>query len=259
MTRAKRAMYLITEPGPANSSARTLPRLVQAALGMAWAGGDPNWFRDCRATEASKPAVDGIAPLAVERLSPRKPRHASRTPSGLEATLVTGAQLFALDRAATSDFGHRVHELFAEIEWGSAADWDAKAQSWATHGVASEEVLACLRAPELATIWQQKERAEVWREKPFEIVLDGMWVTGVFDRVVIERNGKGKAMSATVIDYKTDRVATEGDVVSAVMRHGAQLNLYRRVVSVLAGIPVRAVSCDLLLTRLRRRVSVPAG
>jgi hypothetical protein len=114
-----------------------------------------------------------------------------------------------------------------------------------------------LRSPALAETWTQKERTEVWREKTFEVVLDGMWITGVFDRVAIERNAKGRAIAALVIDYKTDRAASEGDVVAAVMRHGAQLNLYRRVVSVLTGLPTKAVTCELLLTRLRRRVSVP--
>jgi len=54
----------------------------------------------------------------------------------------------------------------------------------------------------------------VWRERAFEIVLDKVWLTGVFDRVVIERNATGGAVRASVLIFKTDRMDDRGDAVA---------------------------------------------
>ena len=136
---------------------------------------------------------------------------------------------------------------------------EQRAADWARGGPAEAEALACLRAPELAGVFQKLAGAEVWRERTFEIVLDGAWVTGVFDRVVVERDGAGHAVRATVFDFKTDSVGESATEVAAVVaKHSAQLNPYRRVVAVLTGLEVRAVACELVLTRLRRSVAVPA-
>jgi len=94
------------------------------------------------------------------------------------------------------------------------------------------------------------------------VVLDGAWVTGVFDRVIVERDAAarpgagqgGRVWCATVFDFKTDRLEREADVVAAVARHAGQLKLYRRVAARLAGLAEDAVACELVFTRRRRRV-----
>jgi hypothetical protein len=62
-----------------------------------------------------------------------------------------------------------------------------------------------------------------------------------------------------VFDFKTDRVAGESGLAEVVARHAAQLEIYRRVAAMLAGLDVEAVGGELVLTRLRRRVVVPRG
>ena len=122
---------------------------------------------------------------------------------------------------------------------------------------AMAEVLACLSAPVLAGLWAAPTGAELWRERSFEVVLDGAWVTGIFDRVVVERDAGGRARRARVIDFKTDRVPSAAELTEAVARHAPQINLYRRVVAILAGLPLTAVECELVFTRLRRSAIVP--
>jgi hypothetical protein len=43
---------------------------------------------------------------------------------------------------------------------------------------------------------------EVWRERAFEAVIDGVWVTGVIDRVVVERGADGRARRANGVRFQ---------------------------------------------------------
>lgn len=284
MTRAKRAMFVLTKP-PGDSSSRNYPRVLAATLGVgsddgadaeaepepirvgslrlagAWSAGDPDWHLAVSPpVEAERPSED-IVPVEA----PAAVRRTARRPSGEKDGVLEAARLFSLESSRAVEFGHAVHALFSEVEWGSAAEVAALASAWAEReteasGPATDEVLACLRAPALAAVWARKPRTELWRERAFEIVLDDEWVTGVFDRVVIERDAAGRAVRATVIDFKTDRLGpdTAADLARAAERHAPQLALYRRVVAVLAGLPLGAVACELIMTQARARVSVTA-
>lgn len=265
MTRAKRAMYVITEPVTAKGTARNFPRLLHATLGETWAAGDPRWYEKI---VAPAPAESSAAPTPAEAavgagaaLPPRPARLLARRPSAMHAEQVPAAASFVLETSAGAQFGTDVHAMFAEIEWAEPAASEPLAKVWLSTGMppgAVAEALACLREPALAEVWRPRKHAEVWRERAFEVVLDGVWVTGVCDRVVIEHDPAGRAQRAEVFDFKTDRVATDADIAAAVERHGAQLGVYRRVVAMLTGLPAAAVSCRLVFTRLRRLATMTA-
>ena len=274
MTRAKRAMYLVMK-APGKSTSRNFPKLLAETLGEesetvrvgklelsgAFAAGDADWH-----ARIAVPAEVAAVEVEVKRIDPTKVRKSDRLPSRRasdEKTAVLGAaQIFALGDGggAAADFGTAIHALFAEVEWADAAEVGRLAAKWSARGTAGEQALAGLRAPELASVWAWPagaELVEVWRERAFEIVLDGAWMTGVFDRVVIEREARGRAVRATVFDFKTDRVSDEGDVLAAVERHSAQLNLYRRVAAVLTDLGDKQITCELVFTRAQRRIVVP--
>jgi ATP-dependent helicase/nuclease subunit A len=269
MTRAKRAMYVITGP-VGTSKSRNFPRVLADTLGAeagpvrvgalllegAWSRGDANWH-----AKLAVPAEPGKTPpetaLVNATTAVRAPRRPARRPSAEKTGVVEAARVFALEGAGAADFGTAVHTLLAEVEWVSEGDVEKFAEAWRVRGGAGEEALACLRASGLAAVWKRPDRAEAWRERAFEVVMDGAWVTGVFDRVVIERDQAAHAVRATVFDFKTDRVAGDADVAAAVARHAGQLNLYRRVAAVLTGLDVAAVACELVFTRLRRLARVP--
>ena len=101
-------------------------------------------------------------------------------------------------------------------------------------------------------------RVEVWRERPFEIVLDGSWVTGVFDRVVVCRDEAGHVRRASVYDFKTDRGVSRG-LPQAANKHAGQITLYQRVVAKLTGLPVDAVHAEVVFTEAAKKVAVTAG
>jgi ATP-dependent helicase/nuclease subunit A len=269
MTRAKRAMYVITGPVGASKS-RNFPRVLADTLGTeagpvrvgmlvpdgSWSSGDADWHTKLAAPAEPKKISEEIALINIAA-SVRAPHRPARRPSEEKTGVVGAAQVFALESAGVVDFGKKVHELLAEVEWAGQREVKRFAEVWAPLGAAGDEALACLCAPELAAVWTRPGRAEVWRERAFEVVIDGTWVSGVFDRVVIECDQAGHAVSATVFDFKTDRVAGDTEVVAAMARHAGQLNLYRRVAAVLAGLDVAAVACELVLTRLRRLVNGP--
>ena len=257
MTRAKRAMYVVTEP-VGKSSSKNFPRLLRDTLGEEWRAGDPVWFEKIPVGVAAEPPAVEL-PALDPKTSPRVPRRAARTPSGMKSQEIAGAGRFSLgDNRAGTDFGRAVHELLAEIEWHTAiSDGERLARAWRDRRVdaaAFEAALACLQAPGLADVWARRPGATVWRERAFELVLDDAWVTGVFDRVCVEHDAQGRPVRATVFDFKTDSVATEAEVTAAAAQHAAQLGVYRRAAARLAGVSERAVACELIFTRLQRRV-----
>jgi ATP-dependent helicase/nuclease subunit A len=185
---------------------------------------------------------------------PAAPRRAARNPSAAQAGLVAAAAAFARESGAGAEFGSAVHALFEAVEWSEPGALAAPAARWAPDDPAAAEALACLRSPELAEVWAKPADAAVaWRERKFELVTEDAWVSGVIDRLVIVRDATGRALRATVYDFKTDAGATPAE---AVLRHGAQLRHYRRAAAALTGLDEGAVAVELVLTRLRRRIPV---
>ncbi|MGA3006428.1 MAG: UvrD-helicase domain-containing protein [Opitutaceae bacterium] len=269
MTRAKRAMYVITGPVGLSKS-RNFPRVLADTLGLgaqpvrvgglvmegAWSRGDPDWAAKL-AMPAEPPRPEREISLLDTTVAARMPRRPARLPSAERTGLVDAARVFLLDGAGAADFGADVHRLLAEVEWAGPGDVEKFAEAWKLCGAAGEEALGCVRAAELAAVWARPDGGDVWRERSFEGVLDGSWVTGVFDRVVIERDQTGRVARAAVYDFKTDRVAGAAEAAAAAVRHAGQLNLYRKVAALLAGVELAAVTGHLVLTRLRRLVVVP--
>jgi ATP-dependent helicase/nuclease subunit A len=259
MTRAKRAMYVITKT-VGSSGSRNFPKLLEQSLGENWEDGDRAWYAALTVVPPSDLGLPGLMPL-VESDAGRVARLPSRRPSDAKpgAKLIS---LFGREGEEAADFGTKVHELFETVEWweGAAASaWTAEQQSRGMDAAALAEVLGCLQSPALAELFGRSAdwRGEVWRERSFEVVLAGVWLTGVFDRVLIERDATGGATGACVIDFKTDRAAGDNAVARAIEKYRGQIELYRRVVGVLTGLPEARVSGIVVLTAGRRLVEIP--
>ena len=95
---------------------------------------------------------------------------------------------------------------------------------------------------------------DLWRERSFEIVLEGSWVTGVFDRVMVWRGADGKAERATVVDFKTDAVDSPKKLTQAIQRHRPQLEIYRKVVARLTRMSTEHVDVQIVFTAIGRAV-----
>lgn len=275
MTRASRANYLVVEPRPASSESRNFVKLLEDVLGgeareevfgeaaaaVLYESATPRtnrrWFEAFRRmeepeekAEETSSAFAGVDP-GCARLRPRR-----RTPSGTEKASVSAAQIFGRGGEAR-EFGTLVHALFEEIEWSEEVDLAALEARWRSAHPASpaldaafDQVRGVLGDPCLrAALARPGERAEVWRERSFEILLGDEWLSGTFDRVVIERDATGRPVAAGILDFKTDRAQTEDEIAGIVRQYRPQLETYREVLRRMTGLPAEAIRCQLLLTR----------
>jgi ATP-dependent helicase/nuclease subunit A len=224
---------------------------LQEALGEEWAAGDPRWY----VALGGATAIAAVEPSLVATTTAAVARRPARTPSTAKAREIAGEKLFALEGGGATEFGREVHALLAQVEWADAAEVARLGARW-NRGPAEAEALGCLSSPGLAGLWSRPEgAAEVWRERAFEIVLDGAWISGVFDRVVVRRDAGGRVTAASVYDYKTDRGAGR-DPARWASQHRDQLALYRRVVAVLTGLPTHAVEAEVVLTEPAVKVAL---
>lgn len=281
MTRARRGLYLIAEPAKKNSTALKESALLRATLAkdqksavrndvnIEWETGVQGWYLSEKARPA-EPKPERTAPAPVgPLLRETQPMPRRRTPSGEESFKVKGSVLFSPGREPGRRFGTRVHELFAEVEW--LAPLEDITQRWISRKLISEvdlsesaqspEALACqmvlrvLASEAGAEVFKPgSANSLLWRERPFDLVMDGEWVSGVFDRVQIERTTDGSYHSAWVIDFKTDDVSTEEALQEKMAGYGPQIAMYRQAIMKLTGLPREKIACSLLFTRLERLV-----
>lgn len=273
LTRAKQGLYLITK-NPAKSSSCNFPKLLGETLGLdeqavsigaaTFPGfaseGDGRWFETGagKATETQATGLIGLEPLPT---AVRRGRLQARTASGAERELLPGRFLFGEAGSHAVDFGVGLHRVFASIDWWDSAEravWAAARRAEGISEALIAEAEACLQAPELGAVFRRPDgvaHSEVWRERAFEWVDGGVWISGTFDRVVVALDARGHAIEAWVYDFKTDR--SDGSAASErqlMDRYAPQLETYRRVVARLAGLGEGQVRCALVLTGPRRVV-----
>ena len=241
-----------------NYWAENLRKPVQFA-GMA---GDAEWWVGQTVVETDQKPGPVFAVVDVAQVQ-RAVRHPARRPSDGKQGAVRVAPLFALGLGAAADFGAAVHRMLAEVEWIDSQELIQLEMKWRAAKNVPESALglalAGLRAVEMASVWARPaggSLTEVWRERAFEVVLDGVWFTGVFDRVIIERDHEGRIVSAWVIDFKTDHVGEGSTDARIAEKHGAQINLYRRAAGILTGLSLSKVRCSVALLAGPRLVDV---
>ena len=255
LTRSRQGLYAITTAPRPKSTSKNYIHLLHETLATGdgqpyveasspttkvFEYGDWGWIKKKKPRKVL-PSHDR-GKVATKRVHPRLTRH---KPSSHGGMVLRGANLFDPHGADAAAFGQAVHSVFEQIEWcdGDTPTLLDKLQIDSPQAV--EEVNRCLNSPEIAEVFQPDDKAEVWRERPFEIVIDGEFCSGVFDRVVLYEK------YAKIIDFKTDRIDKKG-LPEAVKRHKAQLELYRRALTRLSGLPETVITCLLVFTRPAR-------
>jgi ATP-dependent helicase/nuclease subunit A len=267
LTRAKHANYLISTPRSDNSKSNNFIKLLFLTLGdekepvLESFGGvsaeviyqsqtsatDRRWFESLplKAPE-TLPEQECITITAEGRLRPLR-----RTPSGSETSLVTAKQLFSRSGRSARSYGTLVHAFFEQILWLDEMPASTLKELWAALPCqddnarikALEEVHRCLAAPTIVkALSRPSADAECWREKRFEILLNQEWLSGTFDRVVIEPE------RATIQDFKTDKVESGKALANRVAGYTPQLHTYREVLSRMTGLSTASIRCQLLFT-----------
>jgi len=278
LTRARRALYMITAfPGKSaaavNSAALLKMRLAGdpkpvdgservvsgEPLTVLYEAGQPDWYETCpaRPAEDEPPsAVDAIGSFA--RRPSRRTRLLRVAPSAQDDTEHSAGWLFAAENREVLAFGRAIHELFEAVTWIEESDTEAIVAAWLAASDDAPEVKRdvceqfrrAMQAPDVRRALARPEGAvELWREKRFEIVLDGRWVTGAFDRVAIACDPAGRAVRATILDYKSNRIASPAEFAATAEEYRPQLELYARALSRLRGLPRSAIEPKLLYSR----------
>ncbi len=133
--------------------------------------------------------------------------------------------------------GNAAHVKYENIEWIDASE-------------AKNEFEQSLVKPE--------DGASVWREKSYELFIDGKWETGKFDRVVFT-GGKENRM-ATIYDFKTNVVRGAESEAEFILRmqkaYASQMSAYKTALSHLTGIAVERIETKLLLESIGKAVSI---
>lgn len=272
MTRASRANYLIVEPPTPNSRARNFVKLLVDTLGgepepievggvsaeLLHASETPRsnrrWYESFSRREQPVPAfsAEGVDPARA------RSRLQRRTPSGSEGGTVTADQVFNPAGGAARNFGNGVHAIFESVEWLDENGAFELPSGGEGEGAGSVEAEALAHVREVlgdpvarAAFFRPSPDAEVWRERSFEIQLGHEWLSGTFDRVVVERDATGTATRAEILDFKTDRVFSPEEIDAAVDKYRPQLATYREVLRRMTGLESEAIRCRLLFTRSR--------
>jgi ATP-dependent exoDNAse (exonuclease V) beta subunit len=246
MTRAKRAMTVLLKP-PAKTASDTLyfSTHVEAALGgqLPWQLGDENWFA---AFTAAPPKEQ--APAETPAPIPHRPAVHQKIASSAGHEMMASGLFAARDTEATLR-GKRIHDLLQKIGW-----LDDSATAIAA--LAAEGLDLTAPSPFRDALCKPEGTAELWRERGFELLDNGEWVSGVFDRVVIlEEGGKRRV---EVYDYKSNR--PRGDETASAfaerMRqtYAGQMETYCRALAQLTRIPPDDIHATLLLTATRAAV-----
>lgn len=189
-----------------------------------------------------KPEAEACAEVQPWGHAPGRPRVLRRSPSsealheGRGARPTLGA-LFAATGPSAAEKGIAAHARYAQIEWiDSAAPRDAL----------EAEILA---APWAEAFVRRPETTALWRERAYELFIDGVWETGQFDRVVFSE--AAGVRTAVVYDFKTNAPLPDETPAAFARRlraaYAQQLDGYRRALASLTGIPPERIAARLLL------------
>lgn len=272
LTRAKFANYVVcSAPSKRTVSARTLmvealdsgaPKAEQFGkheANIVFETGNPDWILDDRFLPEFKPAPPAAPPAlsVTRRFKPATRQLPSELAEKAAATKAGGRLLFTPQSLATARHGTVVHELFETIDWlddlpkdelarrlDEAIDLDDPEQL-----LARDEVISALASPEVERAFLRKMftgTPAAWLERRFEMIHEGAWISGVFDRVVVTHSG------AWVYDFKTNRVKGEADIDKACETYKPQLATYRTALSKLLGFETTRIHSYLIFTRVGR-------
>ena len=238
MTRAKKALTLILHPlnkTDKKKSAGTEPPArfsdLVRMVGLE-TNGDRGWYLNITAAPPEKGAEPSAPPSRRPRQTLQKSRPSQSFHSGMK-----GDRLFEADFGAAAKRGVEIHGAYEQVAWLDPAE-------------AHTPLERALVRPEGAVA--------LWRERSYELVVDGVWQSGQFDRVVFtEQNGERRA---TICDFKTNRMrgGETPETFAARMRetYAGQMRAYRTALTALTGIPPGHIALQLLLTETRDAVAL---
>jgi ATP-dependent helicase/nuclease subunit A len=278
MTRAKQGLYIITSFQGKTSEAFTPAVFLKQQLAgdhkrvngeairiageeavRLYKAGDPQWHGEATGVlKAPAPAVVTQLPPDFGRRTSLRRRLVRVQPSKRPETAQKASLLFAPDARDARDLGTAVHELLKEVGWIDEVDLEGLIDRWGASSSMADDLKQkavelfrqAVAAPEIRGVLTKPPRnPDLWRERGFEVVDGNRWVSGVFDRVVILRDQNGKALGATVFDFKTDEVTDDAALAELARQYKPQMEAYRSALSQMLGLQKTKVALKLVFVQ----------
>ncbi len=275
MTRAVHGLYLITPERGKKATQARLSTLLQDTLAPGWQGndddetlawetGDREWYLK-QAEPDTLPEPVKLLPLELTSGGNRQ-RLERLTPSTQVKAELDAALLFEPDYGRATDLGTALHALLERVSWLDECDTNEIMENWLQNSPLPAELKAevagqfrmVMEATSSRELFSRSSsEVELWRERRFEIAGRGEWISGSFDRVILECDTNGKPQMAIIIDFKSNNL--DHPDYRAHLRHTyqPQLDLYRRVLSEMTGLDSSAIRTVLLLTRNGEVLEIP--
>lgn len=215
--------------------------------------GDIDWY-DRLETVENAAEEEETEPAKPAELLVRTHRRAEQiTPSALHDVSSAASYRFAPQKSA--DIGVRVHEIFAGITTIQEFDPESVLTPLESAGEIGTIVKGALRSDAIREKLSDPG-SRLWREKHFLITGEnGAVVSGCFDRVTVHDDPDGNAVSAEVIDFKTD---VAGDDSYYIGTYSKQLELYRRTLAKMLSLPEEKIRCTILALRHGKVIGLTA-
>ncbi len=239
MTRAKHAVYCLTDERQERKNAarwlmRTFP--TGAEGDSIREVGDRDWALGVRKDEAEVPTVISGASIRQSALTESVQTPSTHDGEDLPAGLILGG-------GAARHLGSEVHEILAGVEWLGDLP-DLSTASPAAAGLV-RDFLVSKRA---AVLEKPFTPVLLWRERAFDVEVNGQPISGIFDRVHVALGDDGQPCEAHVYDFKTDR-----DPVDLHKKYQEQLQAYARAAARLLGLDESKVKASPLSIRQPRK------
>jgi len=239
LTRAKKALYVVTNELSPSTSAKNFARHLLLQFGGASTSiGNANWYQ----THAiGDPAIDPATAASNPFCSPLQGTPKPTSPSHFKAESASGSQFATLSLDAAT-LGTEVHEALAGIEWIDSYVPDLHSLSTP----AANLLRGFMDKPAAReALTRPTNPVDLWRERAFDVMLDGQWISGVFDRVVVHQSPERRPISATIYDFKTDH----GNPVDIEARYEGQMEVYRKAIRRLLDLPSENIKSQVLCVR----------
>ena len=238
LTRPKKALYVITTKLKDDSDAKNFARHLSLKFADTPSQfGDENWFNEYNLEED----LPSGAVAKAEFHSPLQgtPKPASPSSFKTQAGERTGFVSLSQDAA---DLGTEIHEALAGIDWFESSvrlPMSISAQ-------AGKLIHGFLEKPIAKAVFTQPDQPhELWRERAFDVLIDGQWISGIFDRVLVYRSAQGAPSSAVIYDFKTDY----GTADEIEKRYAGQMAIYRKAAAQLLSLDEACVTSEILRIR----------
>lgn len=261
MTRPRYGLYLLAKPSTTPGLRKLrFATILRERLGDPEDGpierGQPDWMLSQGLGPSEETLADReVTPPAV----PPKPlahRHTVRrmrptvAPSALHRNhAVSATSLLDPTTTTAQQRGLELHAMLESVRYLDGVEMDSIALP--LREVLSRPAVAAALSPRFGA------GEELWRERSF-IVADGSrLIKGVFDRVAIQRDERGQAVAAHLIDFKSDRVAANSEALaSRVEAYRPQFEAYRQALARLLELSVENITGELVFTTPGVAVSI---